>query len=887
MRRKLIPLLFFALLPFVKAGAQEVVELKQVRTDSLVSFLRTACGQKVYYAGDESDRTLLTVKAPDDKFFETAISELSAKGYSISRYGDGWYVLPGRGLAVSLPIGYFSDGTRKEGGDDLLKFVEDRGEVANFRNKVYEIGDKTNRRTGGTGNVRGYVRNIADGEPLSGVAVIAQSTGAYSLTDAYGSYNISLPVGENTLVFSGYSMDDTVVKLLVYGDGELDIPMSEKVISLEGAVVSGDRVSQHIVTRMGVERISPNIVKTIPAAFGESDILRAMLALPGVATVGEAASGFNVRGGSSDQNLILFNDGVIYNPSHMFGILSTFNTDVVSTAELYKSSIPAEYGGRISSVLDIRTRTGNAKKIKGSLGLGLLTSKLELEGPIGSENTTFILGARTTYSNWILGLLPANSGYAGGRADFGDANFALTHKFGEKNTVQASAYLSADQFAFSGDTTFRYSNASATLKWRHTIDSKSEMTVSGGYDRYRNSMDEFENAYNAYTYSTVISQARAKAAFKTVLSDAHTLSYGADGVLYILNPGQKVPYSDDSFLVPVYLPVQRGLQSSLYASDEWKAGRTLSFEAGARLSSYAVLGDSTAFYLNPEVRLSGKYSPLPGLSFKAGFNTMTQYIHLISNSASISPMDSWQMCTSRIRPQTGYQAAAGAYWTLPDGKTDISAEVYTKRVWNCLDYKSGAVLTMNPNLADDLVETTMKAWRAELMVRKQVGKLTGWISYTYSRSMLRETLDRGIETINGGQWYNAPHDKPHDLKVVGNYKLTHRFSLSCNLDYSSGRPVTIPIGKYVYGGGYRLAYSARNGYRIPDYFRMDLALIVEPSHYLKKLTHLSMTLGCYNVTGRKNAYSIFYTTDGGTGVKGYMVSVFATQIPYVSLNMKF
>lgn len=866
------------------AAAQTTDEVRAVPTDSLVRKLRKDYGQKIFYPADAQDKTVLTFKADTKDFVRAALAELCGKGYTICRYDSGIYVLRGSGLAADLPAGYFSEGGSAR-GEDYLKFVEDANAVASFSNKVYEIGDKLNPKTSGKCYFSGNVRNVANGEPLPGVAVI--SGGAFAMTDSYGHFSIALPAGENSVSFQGYSLDDMTLSLMIYGDGSLDVLMKETVQSLDGAIVSAESASNHMTAAMGVTKINASVARTIPAAFGEADIMKAVLTLPGVKTVGEASSGFNVRGGSSDQNLILFNDGTIYNPSHMFGIMSAFNTDVISGAELYKSSIPAEFGGRISSVLDIKGRTGSNKKVTGSLGLGLLTSRLSLEGPLGSEKTTFVLGARTTYSNWMLARLPEDSGYNGGKASFQDINLGISHRFDERNSIHAFAYWSQDNFSFSADTTFHYSNANASLKWRHTISDRSSMTLTGGYDRYFNKLEQIENPYNAFAYSTLIQQGYLKGAFSSTLADVHTLKYGADVTYYNLNPGKKDPLIERSLVAHDELPAERAVQPSLYVSDSWIPGGMFILDGGIRLSSFMAFEDTPKFYVHPEFRLSGKFTPVPSLSIKAGVNTMTQYINLISNSSAISPMDTWKLCSSRMRPQTGWQVASGIYWTIPGGKGEMSMEGYYKRSYHGIDYKSGAVLTMNHNLIDELVETTGKAYGVELMAKKSFGKLSGWVSYTWSRSFLKETRDRGIETINGGDWYNAPHDKPHDFKLVGNYKFTHRLSLSCNIDYSTGRPVTIPVGVYHYGSGYRLAYSERNAYRIPDYFRMDLAVIIEPSHYLKKLTHFSMTFGCYNVTGRKNAYSVFYTTDGGVDVKGHMISVFATQIPYVNFNLKF
>lgn len=785
-------------------------------------------------------------------------------------------------LSTSLPAGYFSDGSVSAERSALLDAIAQDNMIAMYRNKTYEIGSSND---GGTGpvTVSGTIRDVATGETLPGVSV-CDANGTYALSDADGRYSIRLPRGENLLTFAEYSKEDMAVHIIVAGAGGLDIVMKEKVTMLNSAMISGESMAEHRRTAIGLEKINIKTIGRIPSAFGEGDVLKAVLTLPGVKTVGEASSGFNVRGGSSDQNLILFNEGTIFNPSHMFGIFSAFNPDVVEALDIYKSSIPVQYGGRISSVLDIRSKEGSSDRIRGSLGLGLLTSHGTIEGPIG-DRTTFVLGGRTTYSNWMLGLLPADSGYAGGAADFNDVNLGVTHHMDEDNTLQAFFYWSRDKFSFSGDTTFRYSNLNAAMKWKHRFSKDRNLTVSAGYDRFGNTLTDSFLPVGSYELNTSVGQGFVRAGM-TDVHGSHTLSYGASALLYSLNPGAMSPFGEESMITERALDRESALETAVYAGDLWEIGEKFSLDGGVRLSGFSAFSPAK-MYFGPEFRLSAKYSPERFLSFKAGFNSMTQYIHLISNSSSISPMDTWKICGEGIKPQRGWQAAAGAYLSIGGGKYDLSLEGYYKHVRDFLDYKSGAVLTMNDHLADDLVGTYNRAYGVEFMVKKPYGKLSGWLAYTYSRSLLREMEDRGVLTINGGDWYAAPHDKPHDVKLVANYEFTHRYSLSVNLDYSTGRPVTLPVGQYMYNGGWRLAFSERNAYRIPDYFRLDLALNIDPGHYLKAFTHMSATIGCYNVTGRKNVYSVFYSTNGGAGVKGYMISVFATQIPYLSLNLKF
>ena len=879
-------MLALLLLPGFAGHAQQSreLEVRRVEADSLLNFLRREITPRIYYLSSEMDHSSFTISAPREQFLERAMAELRAKDYIVSEYDGAWFVTRSKGLVQDLPAGYFDRGGSTRDNGELLRLIEDQNTMATFQNKVYEIGEKVEGRTG-KAIVSGYVHDVSSGEPLTGVAVYDERSSAYSLTDAYGFYRISLPIGEGVLNFSGYSMDDLHLNVIVYGEGGLDVVMKEKVTSLKGAVVSAESRAAHRDARMGIERIRANEIAKVPAAFGEADVLKVVLTLPGVKTAGEAATGFNVRGGSVDQNLILFNDGTIYNPSHFFGIMSAFNTDVVSEVELYKSSIPAEFGGRISSVLDIHGREGNSRKVQGSVGLGLLTSRFNLEGPVGNK-TSFIVGGRTTYSNWILNLLPSSSNYSGGKASFSDANIGISHRFNSKNSLHANGYWSRDGFSFSGDTTFRYSNISASLKWHSDFSDRHSMELAGGMDRYGNSHDNTFNAWEAYTLDTEVNQMFAKLRFKSLAGSSHSLLYGINFLFYDLNPGTLTPLGEVSRIVQRSLDRQRGVEPALFAGDTWTVNEKLSLDAGIRLTGFKAL-DRSKLYGGPEFRVSGKYSFRPNLSVKAGFNSMRQYIHLLSNSSSISPMDAWTLSSDRIRPQTGWQAAGGLYWTVSDGQVDLSLESYYKQMLHYLDYKSGATLIMNANLPDDLVETRGKAYGIEFMAKKSIGKLNGWMSYTYSRTFLQEMEDRGVQTINGGAWYPAPHDKPHDFKLVGNYKFTHRYSLSMNVDYSTGRPVTVPVGKYVYAGGMRFAYSDRNAYRIPDYFRMDLALNIEPGHYLRQLTHMSVTLGVYNVTGRRNAYSVYYTSSRNMGVSGHMISVFAVPVPYINLNLKF
>ena len=867
--------------PAIQPPSAEV-DLFQVSADSLINYLRRDLSQIIYYVRDTSDKNTYTLKAPASGIGKSIVNAFRERGYTVLEHDGAKFILRGHSFALSLPDGYF-DNLAKQESSTAPEMVEQQRQQLTFQNKIYEVGDK---RMGKRGSfyLSGTVSDVKSGDPIAGVAVVDEKSGNYTQTDSYGQYKIMLTQGEHKITYSGYSLEDLTLNVEMYDHGALDVPMKERVFALKAAIVTAESRRNHRTASIGVEKIRINELKSIPMVFGEADVIKAILTLPGVKSVGEASSGFNVRGGASDQNLILFNGGTIFNPNHMFGILSAFNSDVINDVELFKSSVPVQYGGRISSVLDVKGREGNPKNLKGSLGVGVLTSHLHLEGPLKKEKTTFLIGGRTTYSNWILNLIPSDkSEFSDGKAYFYDFNAGLSHKFNQKNSLHINAYYSADKFSFSNKESFKYNNLNASVKWRRSSGERYNMEAIAGYDQYSHSISDLSSESEASKVETVIRQGFAKFNFKYALSPSHTITYGLDAVMYSLSPGTRNPIGENSVILYKKLDTERAIQPDIYFGDTWKVNNRLILDMGVRLSSYSATGDDSKFYFGPEVRFSGKYSIRENLSVKAGFNSMRQYIHMISNTTAISPVNTWKLADSRIKPQLGWQAAAGLYWTVAGNTVDLSLEGYYKRMSQYPDYRSGATLSMNENLADDLLETKGQSYGIEFMAKKPSGKLNGWFSYTYSKTQLR-ALDG---SVNRGEWYDASYDKPHEVKLMGNYKFTHRYSFSINLDYSTGRPVTVPIGSFWYDGGYRLLYSDRNKYRIPDYFRMDVAFIIEPGHYLRRLTHMSITFGVYNVTGRKNAYSVYYTATGGATPQGTMLSIFATQIPYINFNIKF
>ena len=682
---------------------------------------------------------------------------------------------------------------------------------------------------------------------------------------------------------------------------------------LDEIVVVGGRLSAVKNMMMGSEKFKPVLLKNIPSAFGESDIMKIVLTLPGVTTVGEASSGYNVRGGATDQNLILFNGGTVYNPSHLFGLFTSFNSDAVDDVELFKSSIPVEYGGRISSVLKVTSKEANMEKLTGSASIGALTSKVNIEIPIVKDHVSLLLNGRTTYSDWMLKKLPESSGYKNGTANFYDLGGALTWKLNSLHRLKVYGYWSKDRFSFSSEDNYGYQNRNFSAEWRTILNEQMTVTASAGLDHYDYFNEDKATPSMAARLSFGIDQLWGKLHLRQRLSETDVLNYGLSVQHYHVQGGRYEPVGEASRIATDQLQKEKALESAVYVDYERALTDKLSVTGGLRYTMFNALGPrdvnhyyegelpseatlletrrETGFiktYHAPELRVSTRYALLENLSLKAGFNTMHQYIHKVSNTSIMSPTDIWKLSDYNIKPQNGWQAAAGMYYETADKKYEFSVEGYYKHISDYLNYRSSAVLLMNHHLETDVISTKGKAYGVELQVKKPIGKLNGWINYTYSRSLLRQDDKRVAMPLNNGEWYPAEYDRPHEVKAVLNLKFTERYSFSSNFNYATGRPTTVPAGQYYdsYNKKYMPYYTDRNNYRIPDYMRLDLAFNIEPTHKLTSFLHTSFSFGVYNALARKNAYNIYYVTEG-TEIQGYKLSVFGTAIPYVSINIRF
>ena len=913
MRKRIVIALCLTLCFYGQALAQQIKASNQPLTEVLQQ-IEQKTGYRFYWIPNEVKDIKVSINA-DAKdmnvFLKNLLIPINLR-YTI--YGNRHvFLLKGRTLVNMLPaFAQWSDQTYTANESELL---QGSNRKATSENKIYVIGKPENKSDKKMVELTGNITSFKTGEPVMGVnMVVRKPTWSAAVSDADGKFVLKVPQGEVDIEMTGIGVIDTHRRLMVYEDGVIDIELEDKIQTLEEVTVTANKRENVKDVQMGVESLVVEELKTIPTAFGELDVIKVVQALPGVKTMGEASSGLNVRGGSTDQNLIQFNNGTVYNPTHLFGFFSAFNGSIVQDMELYKGSIPAKFGGRISSVLDINSRKGNKEEYQGELSLGLLTSSVALEGPIKKDKTSLLLSGRTTYSDWMLGLLPEKSGYKNGKAGFWDANMVLSHQFSQKDNLYLSGYYSHDRFNFIENEKYSYANANASLQWVHLFNENFRMGTTAGYDHYDYATRNFQNENDAFQLGFDINQYFLKLDFTHEQLQNHKLDWGLSALMYDINPGEAKPYGSVSLYVPKTLQKEKALEASLYFNEEWDITSKFTASLGARYSLFRAFGPRTyntytegelpstlnmtgsvtkdgnlKTYHGPEFRVGLRYAFTDDFSVKAGLNTMRQYIHKVSNTMVMSPTDTWKLSDMYIEPQTGMQYSLGFYKNFNGGDLEASVEGYYKTLDNYLDYRSGAQLLMNDHLETEVLPTEGRAYGVEFMLKRPKGKLNGWISYTYSRTELRQSDPRIDSPVNSGSWYPAEYDKPHDFKLVGNYQFTQRYSTSLNVDYSTGRPQTMPVSQYYDQtiGATTFFYSERNGVRIPDYFRVDLAFNIKPTHRLTAKTHTFFTIGVYNLLGRKNVYSIYFQNEGDEGVKGYKMSIFGAPIPYASFNVKF
>ena len=772
----------------------------------------------------------------------------------------------------------------------------------------------------------GYIRDAASGEELISASIVNESRQG-TVTNIYGFYSLTLPAGEYTFTISYIGYETMTKKINLNASQTVNFELKEATNELQEVQVTAKKLDENLNrAEMSTTQLTAKQIKTIPQFLGEFDVIRSITLLPGVTTVGEGASGFNVRGGKTDQNLILLDEAPVYNSSHIFGFFSVFNGDAVRDLKLYKGGIPAPFGGRLSSVLDVRQKEGNTKEYGGTVGLGLLSSRVMFEGPIVQDKASFMIAGRRSYQDVLLKASP-NDDINNIIANFYDLNAKVNYKFSDKSRLFLSAYYGKDAFGVPGLVKFNWGNLGLTGRWNYLINDKLFLNVSTIYSDYDYAIG-FDFPQAKIDNVAYIKNQTNKIAFSWFPNASHQVNYGAEATVYDFEPFSTTFDYIDSNLTDINIELQNeyAVEPAFYIEDNWKVNNRLTIRGGVRYSSFYNFGERDVINYTPtangtvrndlivdttsyasgeliegydglqgiEPRLGINFKTTENSAIKASYNRTRQYIHLISNTTSSLPIDTWRPAGRFIKPGTADQVALGWNRNFANGEWQLSVETYYKTLRDLVDFKNGAQPTGVDNIEVDLMTGRGRSYGVEMQLDKKIGSLTGWIAYTYSRSELQVDLGATPEEwINLGEWYRAAQDKPHDIAIVAAYAWKPNISFSGSFIYQTGKPYTYPEARSEFEGIIYPFALSRNNSRTPAYHRLDLSMDVKIPNKKNRDWEGSWNFGVYNAYARKNAFSIFFEEeldDNGdpTGqTKATQLSIFATAIPTITYTLDF
>ena len=744
----------------------------------------------------------------------------------------------------------------------------------------------------------GYISDKDSGEKLSGATITIEDQNLQLKSNNYGFYAVSLTEGVHEIRFSFTGYRPKIIQLYVQKDTTISV-LLESSNTLEEVQVQAGRAPDIHTELAGLSKLSVQEVKQIPVIFGEGDVLKTIQLLPGVLSGGEGSSGFFVRGGTMDQNLILLDEAAVFNASHLFGFFSTFNTDAIQDINLYKGGMPAQYGGRLASVVDVRSRDGNKQDYIWQGGLGLIASRLSFEGPIKKDKGSFLLSGRRTYADLFLKFSP-DSNINSSKLYFYDLNAKADFQLNDQNHIFLSGYFGQDLLGYSDRFRFAWGNATGTLRWNHIFNHRlfSNTTLIFSDYKYKVNVGGDQGAFDI---AASIRSLNLKQDYQYFTQNKHNMRFGWNLMHHHIQPAS-IEAEEDAQVQDVLSEGRNGVELSFYLADQWKLSERFSLEYGLRLTSFWALGPGTfhrydalgeiettahygsnglaASYWSLEPRLSGIYRLSDQASIKAAYNRNVQNLHMLSNSSAALPIDVWVMSSNNIRPQRVDQGSLGYYRDFLNKTYTLSVEAYYKDMQNQIEVKNGADIQANPTVERDLLYGIGRAYGLEFLFRKEQGDFSGWVSYTLSKS------ERQFDAINQGAWFNAKQDRTHDLAVVGMYRLNPHITLSSTFVFSTGNAVTFPSGKYYLENKPVWYYTDRNAYRMPNYHRLDLGLSWTPKH--NKQFNSTWDFGLYNVYNRKNAYLIDFRSaeNQPNKTEAYQMSLFGI-IPSITWNFKF
>jgi len=757
--------------------------------------------------------------------------------------------------------------------------------------------------------VGGRLVDSRSGRPIANGTVIVNEMEVGATTDSSGFYQMELPPGRYSVKAIGPGTLASNLDLLVDGEVNLDIELFEKTVELAEIVISDVNPEVNLLNlQPGSLTMEITELKQIPAFLGEVDISRAVISLPGVTSVGEGATGFNVRGGTIDQNLVLMDGMPLFNSSHMLGFFSAFNPDLVGDFTLYKGLIPSHLGGRVSSVLQVDQKGPNKSELDASVSLGPVNSKLLLDIPLKKNVSGLVVGGRAAYPNYILSSFPDESIVSGSRANYYDTTFKYDHEFEAGTSLTTSLYASEDQFNLSEDTTFNYSSILAGIAYQKVLPNQWTFKLQSSWSRYRAGIED-QTLNQQSEFSNGISQVSLKS---MVVADNQKTDYqfGLEANFYQFFTGELVPLGQESEVSPQTLPDRKAMDFSVFFGLQQSISDAIGFQAGLRATSFFNLGydefpvfspenqrdpvfvtdtlvledgDFEQLNISLEPRLALNVRLTPSASVKAGYSRTFQYIHLFSNTVASLPTDLWRPSDPNLAPLSAHLFSVGLFKNLQENLFETSIEVFYKDIENTVDFLNGTRVLLNPELVFQTLQGESEAYGLELSVHKTRGKFTGRLGYTYSRSWSRFQSDIEDQNLNQGERFPANFDRPHDLNLFGNWKLGRLWNVSANFAYTSGRPVSLPEQSFRFGGAIVFSAINRNNFRVPDFHRLDFAVTLEGSNKRNRNFNTSWTFSVYNVYGRKNVFSVFINGEDG---RPRQLSVLGAPFPSLTFNLK-
>ncbi len=902
-----ILLLFYTFSVSAQRTEQKVTfHTKNIPFSEFCGSLYKQTSVKVFF--DEKQLKELKVSLDRDSIpvFAAVNEALEGTGLDVSVWHDNLVILPGEKLLTLLPA-YNYKKNRNITNDSVpgsLTQSEERyitGRKSDVA-QTLRIGFKGSLIPGAKAKIKGRILDEENGEPLFGATVYISETQTGAASDINGFVTLSLAQGKYNARFEYMGYEQKKYELEVLSDGAFSINMKRAIIQMKVVVVYGDRQLSIRGKDPGLDKLSVKAIRELPMLMGERDILKVSGTLPGIVSVGEGSAGLNVRGGGSDQNAFYINKIPIYNTSHLFGFFPAFNADIIKDFSIYKGHIPAQYGGHLSSVFNIIARQGNRKHFTTHGGISPITGSIVVEGPLKKDTCSIILSARSSYSDWILKKIkdPEISNSSAGFNDFtGGINYD-----NQKTQLSLFLYHSSDRFNFNALTSYKYSNSGASATYSHNFGKTLRSEVAIISSQYAFATIDKQEPATAYEHAYKMEHYEIKADFKQTLFKHNSIEYGAGAILYKLNRGNVLPYGIESIRQKVELGTEQGVESAAYFSDIYDILPWLNLNAGIRYALFTPIGAKTVYqyqpgsaidvrnvtdtltyssnqpiktYHEPDIRISINIKTDESGSIKLAYNQMHQNLFMLNTTAAIAPNTQWKLADYHLLPSESKQYSAGVFRTLAEYGIETSAEVYFKQTRNFPEFRDGADFLSNPLVETEVLQGDQQAWGIEFYIKRSLRKVEGWVSYTYSRSVIKIDGGEYWNKINEGLAYPANFDIPHSLNVVLNYHISRRLTFASIFTYQRGKPVTYPISVYYVNGLPVLDYSKRNAYRIPDYIRADFSLTIEGNLKKKKPLHSSLIFSLYNAFGRQNPYSVYFKTENG-GIRSYQYSVIGVPI---------